>query len=683
MADLKPYSLSKTLQADVDNFLSAYSKNERLYQILAQYAETRCRDILDEKRIKGLVTSRTKEYESLATKVVNRAQQWTGRKKYDVSSEIDDLVGVRMALYFPNDVPLAAEEVLNRFDIVIPPIVKTAKRENETRPEPQRQTDKQQHVGQRTGRRSGTDKSSRELLPAEYRYGPWRSVSQSDMVHRWKHSGYRAVHLILDLNEAIQHTVTTSSKGEGNRQDGKFSARDLQFVLDHKITNVEVQITTVVMQAWSEVEHDIIYKNKYGLPYNSTINRMLDGINGLSITSEILLDELQKTFNSLLKENEMNFATTNAGVLRSWLERNYVSIEDRWNTKIGFVEPLWAILTSPLFGIDTGIQLRKLISQSGIVHLPPRGDGKFPTDLSAQIVIAISRTPIVRMAIEDPILGSEAEDSVISQLYDILLAANAFTIMFAIDGRAARAELSVFSRAELMNFNRMFLLLAKPHHAEVQSDWVEELATFARNFLEDQDSDLHDISTAFSRLSLFTGVAEEHPLRTKLTQLRPVSFEDLDSQDTIDQIVRRLLSGSTLVLSEFHFLQVADGKKDEKHAEKLIRRFIQVGAATELVNKKQIEQRFFEQIVAVDPYGTVGDMAWFYVHVKELPDEVSDRARKCLDTISIRYQLEIDLDDVHGEPEKPRGLSDRLSEVSPKTIETYILWLEQRLRTRN
>jgi hypothetical protein len=37
---------------------------------------------------------------------------------------------------------------------------------------------------------------------------------------------------------------------------------------------VEIQITTAVMHAWSEVEHDIFYKNKHGFPNNGTLNRM-------------------------------------------------------------------------------------------------------------------------------------------------------------------------------------------------------------------------------------------------------------------------------------------------------------------------------------------------------------------------------------------------------------------------
>jgi ppGpp synthetase/RelA/SpoT-type nucleotidyltranferase len=86
------------------------------------------------------------------------------------------------------------------------------------------------------------------------------------------------------------------------------------------------------MHAWSEVEHDIIYKNKFRLPENPTMNRMLDGINGLSITSEILLQELQRAFNNLRERDEVRFSTYES--LCNWLFKNYnegVEEKSRWD----------------------------------------------------------------------------------------------------------------------------------------------------------------------------------------------------------------------------------------------------------------------------------------------------------------------------------------------------------------
>lgn len=74
-------------------------------------------------------------------------------------------------------------------------------------------------------------------------------------------------------------------------------------------SRVEIQITTVVMHAWSEVEHDLIYKNPLDLPHDSNIDRILDATNGLSITSEVLLRQLQQTMTSMEEKEDQRLDT--------------------------------------------------------------------------------------------------------------------------------------------------------------------------------------------------------------------------------------------------------------------------------------------------------------------------------------------------------------------------------------
>jgi len=72
---------------------------------------------------------------------------------------------------------------------------------------------------------------------------------------------------------------------------------------------VEIQITTVVMHAWSEVEHDLIYKNPLDLSHDSNIDRILDATNGLSITSEVLLRQLQQTMTAMEEKEDQRLDT--------------------------------------------------------------------------------------------------------------------------------------------------------------------------------------------------------------------------------------------------------------------------------------------------------------------------------------------------------------------------------------
>lgn len=58
-------------------------------------------------------------------------------------------------------------------------------------------------------------------------------------------------------------------------------------------TNIEIQVASIIMHAWAEVEHDLIYKPVDGnLSYDE--HAILDSINGLMISGEIMLDNLQR-----------------------------------------------------------------------------------------------------------------------------------------------------------------------------------------------------------------------------------------------------------------------------------------------------------------------------------------------------------------------------------------------------
>lgn len=65
----------------------------------------------------------------------------------------------------------------------------------------------------------------------------------------------------------------------------------------------EIQIGSVIMHAWSEVEHDILYKQQKGLP--SVIEaQLLDELNGLAIAGEIILEHLQLVYRQRISESE-------------------------------------------------------------------------------------------------------------------------------------------------------------------------------------------------------------------------------------------------------------------------------------------------------------------------------------------------------------------------------------------
>lgn len=62
---------------------------------------------------------------------------------------------------------------------------------------------------------------------------------------------------------------------------------------------VEIQVGTVVTQAWAEV---IIYKRSAEVLATPTMKRIIDAINGLAITTDIVLEELGRSIEQAEKE---------------------------------------------------------------------------------------------------------------------------------------------------------------------------------------------------------------------------------------------------------------------------------------------------------------------------------------------------------------------------------------------
>ncbi|MET9382944.1 RelA/SpoT domain-containing protein [Streptomyces sp. NPDC002928] len=97
-------------------------------------------------------------------------------------------------------------------------------------------------------------------FPAASRLGPGK-----------RFSGYSAVHYRVQLTE---QELSSADKRYGNAR-------------------VEIQVASVLMHAWSEVEHDLIYKPLEGDLSDQEL-QILDQLNGLVLAGELALEMLQK-----------------------------------------------------------------------------------------------------------------------------------------------------------------------------------------------------------------------------------------------------------------------------------------------------------------------------------------------------------------------------------------------------
>ncbi|KAJ0348035.1 hypothetical protein COL154_009274 [Colletotrichum chrysophilum] len=83
-------------------------------------------------------------------------------------------------------------------------------------------------------------------------------------------SGYKAIHVVV-----------------------RHKSRDFdQYAANDPNVDIEIQIGSIIMHAWSDIEHDILYKPSATEETSLDVLRMLDLINGIVMTGEVALQQL-------------------------------------------------------------------------------------------------------------------------------------------------------------------------------------------------------------------------------------------------------------------------------------------------------------------------------------------------------------------------------------------------------
>jgi len=134
-------------------------------------------------------------------------------------------------------------------------------------------------------------------------------------------SGYSAVHFRVGLK-----------KPNNDHSDARF--------LDGR---VEIQIASVLMHAWAEVEHDLVYKPMSGR-LSVEENQTLDEINGLVIAGELALERLQDAQKRRVSKDSRSFqdkydlSAYIYGVLKEKIPQNKDVLIDDVNVLLRFLQ---------------------------------------------------------------------------------------------------------------------------------------------------------------------------------------------------------------------------------------------------------------------------------------------------------------------------------------------------------
>jgi len=118
----------------------------------------------------------------------------------------------------------------------------------------------------------------------EPRKFPKNSLRLGGDIYTYRFRGYSATHLLAKL------------KPENLKSDESRLAAP----------RIEIQVASVLMHAWSEVEHDIVYKPLSG-KLSENEYALLDQVNGLAFAGELALEQLQRTMRSRIATENKPF----------------------------------------------------------------------------------------------------------------------------------------------------------------------------------------------------------------------------------------------------------------------------------------------------------------------------------------------------------------------------------------
>lgn len=228
----------------IDRFVETYKDNLAVHEQVASEAEQRCRSLLEEHHIQAVVTSRAKCPTRLREKLVKRNPELQYRTEGDIRSNIPDLSGVRIALYLPSQQEVVIRLLQQTFIPILVKIYDSAPTpEHDPRDSPQELQEEKESI-----------------------------IPDVPTQHIFRPTGYHAVHLHMCA-----------------RADSPFPKQDPAA----EAAVFEIQITTLLMHAWSEVDHDLAYKC-HGDEPSTEETRVLSEINRNIVASEGLLRQLEE-----------------------------------------------------------------------------------------------------------------------------------------------------------------------------------------------------------------------------------------------------------------------------------------------------------------------------------------------------------------------------------------------------
>lgn len=220
------------MKVAIEQFIQQYQREYDFYSQAAKICSNQSENKLESSGIRAIVTFRAKRPDRLDDKLNKRDIEKNYQTVEDIYNDIVDLAGVRIALYFPGDMPEVDKIINNQFNVI----------------------------------------KTKEF--------PENSVNKPGKTF----VGYKARHYRIKLKE---EKLIGSEKRFANAP-------------------IEIQVASVLMHGWAEVEHDLVYKPLSGGLSEDEL-AILDELNGLVLTGEIALERLQRAFKRRIENDDKQF----------------------------------------------------------------------------------------------------------------------------------------------------------------------------------------------------------------------------------------------------------------------------------------------------------------------------------------------------------------------------------------
>jgi ppGpp synthetase/RelA/SpoT-type nucleotidyltranferase len=274
----------------VENFIQ-YGYSYEHYNALAKRAKSLIEKKLlelnkkkdaNQEEVQAKLTHRPKTTKSLGEKLRVRNQDHQYKDASEILEDVKDLAGVRIMLYTPNKAQRKR----------VKEIIKTIWKEVEEKPHGDPVSAR---VAAALSKDDGSDDES----------GDGRATMGGEDQYVAKHLGYQALHYRARMLE-----------GQG---DSSYEWKPHDWV--------EIQVVSALGHAWAEAGHDVMYKtHAYGQPTITEL-RILDALNGLITSGDLLLEQFResvnkRTYRKWTHKAELEIYLRGSDVLKNVVKKN-------------------------------------------------------------------------------------------------------------------------------------------------------------------------------------------------------------------------------------------------------------------------------------------------------------------------------------------------------------------------